>query len=115
MEQNAMDPRAYNEMKSVMGSVLHDLITTFLEYMPGQIEDLNQAINDGNADLIFSIAHRIKSSSSSLGALGLADTAETIEKIGREGNAVGADEHFNVLRTQLDEVMAFLNKELEQI
>lgn len=115
MQQNAMDTRAYNEMKSVMGSVLHDLIATFLEYMPAQIEDLNQAINDGNADLIFSIAHRIKSSSSSLGALGLAETAETIEQIGREGNTDGAGEHFNALRTQLEEVMVFLNKELEQV
>lgn len=115
MDSNAMDIRSYNEMKSVMGGVLQDLITTFIEYMPGQLEDLSNAINEEDADLVFGIAHRIKSSSSSLGALGLAETAQSIEMIGRAGKTEGARAQFNKLQTQLDEVMDFLKKELEQL
>lgn len=115
MEQTAMDDRAYNEMKSVMGDVLEDLINTFIEYMPGQITDLEKAITDNDAELVFSIAHRIKSSSNSLGALGLAETAQTIELIGREEKTEGASDHLATLKSQLAEVMDFLKKELEQM
>lgn len=115
MEQKAMDMRTYNEMKSVMGEVLQELIETFLDYMPGQLDDLNDAISKGNADLVFSIAHRIKSSSNCIGALGLAETAQTIELIGREGKTEGSDTHFSVLKQQLTEAMDFLKQELKTL
>lgn len=110
-----MDMRAYNEMKSVMGDVLKELIETFLEYMPGQLDDLNNAIDKNDAELVFSVAHRIKSSSNSIGALGLAETAETLELIGRAGNTDGASSHLSTLSEQLTEVSAFLKKELETL
>lgn len=115
MEQKAMDMRTYNEMKSVMGEVLHELIDTFLDYMPGQLDDLQNAINKGDAELVFSIAHRIKSSSNCIGALGLAETAETIELIGRSGKTEGSDSHFSVLNEQLNEAMDFLKQELKTL
>lgn len=115
MEPKAMDMRTYNEMKSVMGEVLQELIETFLDYMPGQLDDLNSAINKDDPDLVFSIAHRIKSSSNCIGALGLAETAETIELIGRAGKTEGADTHFSVLSKQLTEAMDFLKQELKSL
>jgi HPt (histidine-containing phosphotransfer) domain-containing protein len=115
MELKAMDMRAYKEMKGVMGEVLKELIETFIDYMPGQLDDLNDAINKGDADLVFGIAHRIKSSSNSIGALGLAETAETIELIGRSGKTKGTDTHFTMLNDQLNEVMTFLKQELESL
>lgn len=112
MELKAIDMRAYNEMKGVMGEVLFELIETFLDYMPGQLVDLNNAISNDDAELVFSIAHRLKSSSNSIGALGMAETAETIELIGRAGKTDGCDAHFSMLNEQLAEVMAFLKQEL---
>ena len=115
MEQPAMDMRAYNEMKDVMGNVLKELIETFIDYMPGQLDDLNGAISNNNAELVFSIAHRIKSSCNSIGALGMAETAEVIELIGRAGKADGTDTHFTTLSKQLTEVNTFLKQELETL
>ena len=115
MELNAMDMRAYKEMKSVMGEVLKELIETFIDYMPEQLDDLNNAIEKENAELVFGIAHRIKSSSNSIGALGLAETAETIELIGRAGKTEGALEHFSILGKQLTEVITFLKQELKAL
>lgn len=115
MQQKAMDMRTYNEMKSVMGEVLPELIETFLDYMPGQLDDLNKAISEGNSELTFSISHRIKSSSNCIGALGLAETAQNIELIGREGKTEGSDAHFTVLKAQLAEAMEFLNQELKAL
>lgn len=110
-----MDMRTYNEMKSVMGEVLKELIETFLEYMPGQLDDLNKAINNAEPELVFGIAHRIKSSSNCIGALGLAETAETIELIGRSGKVEGTDAHFKVLHEQLGEASEFLKQELKAL
>jgi len=110
-----MDMRAYKEMKGVMGDVLKELIETFIDYMPGQLNDLNNAIDTNDADQVFSIAHRIKSSSNSIGALGLAETAEAIELIGRAGKTDGANSHFSTLSEQLAEVNVFLKQELEAL
>lgn len=112
MELKAIDIRAYNEMKRVMGEVLKELIETFIDYMPGQLDDLNNAIEEDDAKLVFSIAHRIKSSSNSIGALGLAETAESIELIGRAGKTEGALKPFSTLSEQLTETMDFLKLEL---
>lgn len=115
MELKAMDMRAYKEMKGVMGEVLKELIETFIDYMPGQLDDLNNAIEKGNAELVFGIAHRIKSSSNSIGALGLAETAEAIELIGRAGKTEGALKHFSMLSEQLTEATTFLKQEIKSL
>ena len=112
MTQDTMDIRAYTEVKSVMGEVLNELIETFIEYMPEQIENLSAAVDNNDAELIFSIAHRIKSSSNSLGALGLAETAETLELMGRSGESEGASEPLKKLEAQYAEVVEFLKQEL---
>ncbi|MDA3870567.1 MAG: Hpt domain-containing protein [Gammaproteobacteria bacterium] len=111
MNQPALDLRAYEEMKEIMEEVLPELLNTFIEYMPEQLNDLNHAIDDNNPDLLFGIAHRMKSSSNSLGALGLAKIAESIEMLGRAGNTEGAREKSAELEEQLNEVIAFFKEE----
>jgi HPt (histidine-containing phosphotransfer) domain-containing protein len=110
-----MDMRAYAEVKSIMGEVLKELIETFVDYMPTQLEDLQKAIDNKDAGLVFGIAHRIKSSCNSLGALGPAETAEVIELLGRDNSTDAADQHFSELTQQVDNAIAFLKKELEII
>ena len=112
MNESPLDFDAYNEMKSIMEEVLPELLSTFLEYMPGQLKDLNQAIDDNNADLLFGIAHRMKSSCNSLGALGLASIAQSIEMAGRSGSTEGVRELSTQLEEGLNEVMDFFKEEL---
>lgn len=107
-----MDMKAYTEMKEIMGEVLNDLITTFLEFMPDQIDALEQAIQQKNADQIFAVAHRIKSSSSSIGASGLAAQAQQIELKGRGGETDGTAELFEELTDKYASVSQFLRSEL---
>lgn len=113
MNKPAIDLQAYQEMKDIMEEVLPELLTTFLEYMPDLLNDLNNAIDNNNADLLFGIAHRMKSSCNSLGALGLANISESIEMIGRTGNTEGAKELGAQMEEQLDEVMQFFKEELK--
>ena len=112
MSQIPLDSRAYAEMKDIMEEVLPELLKTFLDYMPEQLTDLNQAIENNDADLIFGIAHRMKSSCNSLGALGLATIAQSIEMAGRSGSTEGVRELSTQLEEGLNEVMDFFKEEL---
>ena len=107
-----MDMTAYNELKDIMGDVLHDLINTFLDNMPDQITSLQLALQEDNCEQVFAIAHRIKSSSSSIGATGLAAYAEALEMKGRAGDVSDSDEQYASLVEQYEKVEAFLRSEL---
>lgn len=109
---DAMDMSAYNELKNIMGEILDDLIQTFLDTVPEQIGLLQAAIEAEDCDQVFAVAHRIKSSSSSIGAAGLANSAEQIELKGRGGDISGTDELFPQLSARYDEVASFLRSEL---
>ena len=93
---------ALNELRSLMGDSLDDVLQTYVDYIPGQIDELSQAIKNDDADSVFNLAHKMKSSSSSIGALGIAHMAEQIELIGRGGSTEGTAE----LLEQLKELYA---------
>ncbi|MFV2004268.1 MAG: Hpt domain-containing protein [Gammaproteobacteria bacterium] len=112
MSQPAVDAGAFAEMKEVMGDTFKDVISMCLQSLPEQTSQLELAIADNNADQLFNIAHRIKSSCGSIGAFGLAEKAETIELIGRKGSLQGASEALSELQSSLKEVLALLKKEL---
>ena len=115
MTQLPLDTRAYAEMKDIMEDVLPELLKTFLEYMPEQLNDLNLAIENNNADQLFGIAHRMKSSCNSLGALGIAGTAQNLEMLGRSNSTEGAKELSAQLKEELDEVIEFFEEELKNL
>jgi len=112
MSQPAMDAGAFAEMKEVMGDAFKDVISMCLQSLPEQSSQLELAIADNNADLLFNVAHRMKSSCGSIGAFGLAEKAETIELMGRNDTLHGASEALSELQDSLDEVLALLKKEL---
>ena len=113
MSQAAMDTGAFAEMKEMMGDSFTEIIVMCLENLPEQTEMLESAISNDDAEQVFNIAHRMKSSCGSIGAFGLAEKAETIELIGREGSTSGAGEAFTELQSSLEEVLAVLKKEID--
>jgi len=108
----AINMEALQELKSLMGDSLNDILQTYLDYMPSQIQDLRAAIQDENADMVFNLAHKIKSSSSSIGAMDLARKAEQIELIGRAGKTAGTRDACDELRQLYLGVEAVLKQEL---
>jgi HPt (histidine-containing phosphotransfer) domain-containing protein len=110
----AINPEALQELKSLMGDALNDILQTFLDYMPAQIQDLRGAIQEENAEMVFNLAHKMKSSSSSIGAMGLAKKAEQIELIGRSGTTAGTADAYDELRQLYLEVEDMLKQELGQ-
>ncbi len=112
MSQPAVDAGAFTEMKELMGDSFKDIISMCVQSLPEQTSQLELAIVDENADELFNVAHRIKSSCGSIGAFGLAEKAEVIELLGKEGTVNGAREALSELQNCLDEVLVLLKKEL---
>ena len=112
MSQTAMDAAAFTEMKELMGDSFTDVVSMCLQNLPEQSNQLEAAISNDDAEQVFNIAHRLKSSCGSIGAFGLAEKAETIELIGRDGSTQGASQAFTELQSSLAEVLAVLKKEI---
>jgi HPt (histidine-containing phosphotransfer) domain-containing protein len=107
-----MDAGAFSEMKELMGDAFNDIITMCLQSLPEQLAEIETAIKDQNADAIFNVSHKMKSSCGSIGAFGLAEKAEAIEVIGREGSADISAELYEELHGATQQVLLILNSEL---
>ncbi len=70
------------------------------------------AIKNQDADTLFHIAHKMKSSCGSIGAFGLAEKAEVLELIGRRGSTQDSNEACAELQSSLEEVLTLLKEEM---
>ena len=112
--EEAINSEALDELRSLMGDSLNEVLQTFLDFVPDQINELSTAVFNNDADGVFNLAHKMKSSSSSIGALGLAHTAEQIELIGRAGSTEGAAELLEQLKGMYSDAEALLHEELKK-
>ena len=112
MSQPAMDAAAFSEMKELMGDSFKDIIALCLKSLPEQLNDVEGAIDNNNAETLFNVTHKIKSACGSIGAFGLAEKAEAIEIIGRNGSAEVPELALNDLRTAIEQVTTILGAEL---
>jgi len=112
--EEAIKMDALNELRSLMGDSLNDVLQTYIDYIPGQLDELTRAISNDDADGVFNLAHKMKSSSSSIGALGLAHVAEQIELIGRSGSTEGTAELLEQLKGMYADAETLLREQLDQ-
>ncbi len=112
--EEAIKMDALNELRSLMGDSLDDVLQTYIDYIPGQIDELSQAVLNDDAENVFNLAHKMKSSSSSIGALGLAHVAEEIELIGRAGSTRGTAELLEKLKGMYSDAEALLREQLKK-
>lgn len=108
----AIDTDAFAEMKDIMGEAITEVIETFLNTVPEQIDKLEAAIKEGHSEQVFDIAHRMKSSGSSIGALGFAEAAADIEQVARQGTTENTSALLQTLKSKFDEVAEVLKAEL---
>ncbi len=112
MSQPAMDASAFAEMKELMGDSFKDVITLCIQTLPEQLSSIETAIEDQNAETLFTISHKMKSSCGSIGAFGLAEKAQVIELISRDGSAQIPENALVDLRNATEQVLSVLNTEL---
>ena len=112
MSQPAMDAGAFAEMKELMGSSFADIISMCLQNLPEQLVQVEIAIKSQDADALFDVTHKMKSSCGSIGAFGLAEKIEAIELIGREGSTEVSDQVYDDMLDFASQVIAILTAEL---
>ena len=112
MSQTAMDAAAFSEMKALMGDTFKDILTLCNETLPEQLGAIEDAIQTKNAESLFHVSHKMKSSCGSIGAFGLAEKAEVIELIGRDGSTQVSDQAITDLRDATEQVLSIINAEL---
>ena len=67
---------------------LLEVLTTLMKEVPEDIKEMQQALHDGNIDLVCRQAHKIKSSSGIIQAEKLTVILEDIEVLGKKGATV---------------------------
>jgi HPt (histidine-containing phosphotransfer) domain-containing protein len=113
MSQTAMDAAAFTEMKELMGDSFKEIVSLCLQSLPEQLTEIETAIKDNNADTLFSVSHKMKSSCGSIGAFGLAERVEAIEIISREGSTDISEQLITDLRESTNQVVSILSAELQ--
>lgn len=81
---DVIDLETLQTLKEAIGGeeepeVWREVITTFLEDAPEDIEQIRSAIAENNPSILRDVAHNLKSNSASLGALSLSELSKQLE------------------------------------
>ncbi len=87
IEQDVLD-RLYAVIGKNQPQMLADLIDTFLDDIPQRLARIEEALQHEDAESIKAMAHPMKSSAASLGALQFSRMCEELEKIASSGNTL---------------------------
>lgn len=97
--QVIIDQRTFDDLKDVMGAdFIVELVDTYTLETEGLIKQMQTALAAGDAAAFGRLAHSIKSSSASMGALAFSQQARELEMLGKTGSLAGAEplvERFN--------------------
>lgn len=106
-----IDMNTFNTLKeSTDADFIQELINTFLEDMPAQIERMKESLQIKDAEKFTRAAHTVKSNAATFGASELASLARELESLGRENNLeIGnklqvVQEAFQQVKNQLEEL-----------
>ena len=89
-------------------TVLDQILTTFLEELPVQIENLRRGFRDQDARLVERQAHTLKGASGIIGAQALQAAAERVETAGRARDLVLAESLFAAMQGELERLQVVL-------
>ena len=88
--KTVIDPVTFSDLKALMGADVVELVDTYNGETADLIEQLRRALAAGDAAAFRRLAHSIKSSSASLGALAFSQSARELEMMGRSGDLSSA-------------------------
>lgn len=109
--QTVIDPGTFDELKELMGAdFLVELIDTYNLETGGLIEQLRQALAGQDAAAFGRLAHSIKSSSASLGALVFSQQARELEMMGKANDLSEAGPRVERLAAAFLEVKSCLEE-----
>jgi histidine phosphotransfer protein HptB len=103
--QEVIDLRTYNELKELIGAdFVTEIVDTFFDETWELIEQLRKACVSQDVHAFERLAHSMKSSSASLGALAFSQLARQLEMAGKAGDIAGAGSQLDQLSAAFLEV-----------
>ncbi|MEI7771735.1 MAG: response regulator, partial [Chloroflexales bacterium] len=113
MPMSIVDITVLEEIQANLGdgspTIVVEIIDMFLDDLPLQLEALRRSVADGAAPVIQRVAHTIKASAATIGALPLAKQCEDLEALAHTGDLREAGEHIGRIEALCAEVRADLN------
>ena len=107
-----IDAKVLQEFRDMAGEhaaeFLAEMIDCYLEESPKLLQNMSHAVANGDTAALWGAAHKLKSSSASLGAIILSNLCQELEAIARAGTTAGASEILLQLETQYYSVQAAL-------
>jgi PAS domain S-box-containing protein len=108
----AIDLARLNKFRAMIGDEsISELIDLFFKDSAKQLAELQQAAAGGDAEKMERVAHTLKSSSATLGALPLSAMCQELEDLGRAGKLEGASERVARLEVEYISAKAELEKQ----
>ena len=115
-ESDVIDQKSLENIRALQSEgtedILTKIITLFLDDTPQQLEKLHQALRDKDANTIRAIAHSLKSSSATLGAMGLSSLLKELEEKGRTNSLNGSAKLFAQIDNEFQESIVPLQGEM---
>ncbi|RMF39406.1 MAG: Hpt domain-containing protein, partial [Anaerolineae bacterium] len=104
-----------NQLYNVIGhdrpQMLVDLINTFLQDVPQRFAEIERALQNEDMSQVRAMAHPLKSSAASLGALAFSRLCEQLEEAAAENPDLGyITQRFGQLRTEFERVQQALEQ-----
>jgi HPt (histidine-containing phosphotransfer) domain-containing protein len=97
-DQVIIDQKTYSELKDLMGAdYVIEIVDTYIQETAVLIQQLQQSLEAGDASSFGRLAHSIKSSSASLGALTFSQQARELEMLGKANDLAGVGSKLNKL------------------
>lgn len=108
MNEPALDPVVFDEMRELMDDAMGTFITTYLGNSPKLISEMEQGLMSGDSNSIQHSAHQLKGGSGSIGALVLSGLAQQIEQMARDRTLDGIGPLLDRLKMEFSRVDAEL-------
>ncbi|MEG3640857.1 response regulator [Magnetococcus sp. PR-3] len=113
IDATAMDDRKLDELKrmmAVMENGFEEVVTRYLTDTPILLENLSTAITEDNGPQIRQLAHNLKSTSASMGAMALSAQAKVVEDLGKNNQASQAQQWLPTLNTLFTQVDSWIKQ-----
>jgi HPt (histidine-containing phosphotransfer) domain-containing protein len=94
-----LDLDTLNTLKDVIGDDLKEIIDSFLQLLPGQVDSIESSARLNDATNMRLHAHTLKGSASNVGALALSQISHKLEDLAKAGQTAASLEHMNELRS----------------
>jgi HPt (histidine-containing phosphotransfer) domain-containing protein len=94
-----LDLDTLNTLKDVIGDDLKEIIDSFLQLLPGQVDAIESSARTNDTTNMRLHAHTLKGSSSNVGALALAELSHKLEDMAKLGQTEASLGQMSELRS----------------